>query len=310
MQGDLEVHLLREEEVPRWEDYMKRFHYLSLPLKGLPGELLRYVAILEGTWVALLAWSSAALKCAVRDKFIGWSEDKKLKRLKFVVNNVRFLILPWGRRRENLASRILALNLKRLSRDYGAIYGHPVYLAETFVDLSLYQGTSYRASNWIYLGKTKGYSKNGRQYYQNGKPKGVFIYPLMRDAEKILNADFLPEGGDSMNPGEVLFFNELPVEDLVEVIRKVTDPRDRRGIRYSIASLLGLAICAFLCGAKSFRAIGEWVQNLEKKVLKRFGIPGNRCPEESTLRRAIQRIEVEEFDRLLSEWLLSRGIRQ
>jgi len=126
----------------------------SLPRKSLPGELLRYVTILNGRWTALIAWSSAALRCARRDRFIGWSNEKRIKRLKYITNNVRFLILPWVKVK-NLASRILSLNLKRLSRDYEIIYGHPVYLAETFVDLSVYRGSCYRAANWIYLGQTK-----------------------------------------------------------------------------------------------------------------------------------------------------------
>ena len=147
---------------------------------------------------------------------------------------MRFLIFRWVKVK-NLASRILSLNLKRLSRDYEMIYGHPVYLAETFVDLSVYRGSCYRAANWIYLGQTKGFSKN-------------------------------------------------------------------------VCSLLGLALCARLCGARSFIGIGEWVKGLSKNTLRRFGIRGGNPLDESTIRRAIQRIDVYEFDKLISDWLMSKGI--
>jgi hypothetical protein len=207
----------------------------------------------------------------------------------------------------NLASRVLSLNLRRLSRDYEVIYGHPVYLAETFVDLSLYRGSCYRAANWIYLGQTKGFSKNGRYYYPNGRPKGLFVYPLIKDAERLLGGEFLPEGG-SMKTRDILFMNKLPVEGLMEVIKRVTDPRSRRGRRYQLYSLLGLALCATLCGARSFIGIGEWAKGLSKEALRRFGIRSGNAPDESTIRRAAQRIDVYEFDKVISEWLMSNGI--
>jgi len=306
VKGELEVRLIREDEITLWESYMREYHPLSLPRKSLPGELLRYVAILNGRWVALIAWSSSALRCAPRDRFIGWSDALRIKRLKYITNNVRFLILPWVRVR-NLASRILSLNLRRLSRDYEVIYGHPVYLAETFVDLSLYRGSCYRAANWIYLGQTKGFSKNGRYYYPNGRPKGLFIYPLIKDAERLLGGEFLPEGG-TMKTRDILFMNKLPVEGLMEVIKRVTDPRSRRGRRYQLYSLLGIALCATLCGARSFIGIGEWAKGLSKEALRRFGIRSGNAPDESTIRRAAQRIDVYEFDKVISGWLMSNGI--
>jgi len=307
VKGNLELRLIREDEIGLWESYMREFHPLSLPeKKSLPGELLRYVAILDGRWAALIAWSSAALKCAPRERFIGWSEEKRIKRLKYITNNVRFLILPWVRVK-NFASRVLSLNLRRLSRDYEVIYGHPVYLAETFVDLSLYRGSCYKAANFIFLGETKGFSKNGRYYYPNGRPKGVFVYPLTKGAERLLGGEFFSEGG-AMDSSTILRMNEFPVEGLVEVVKKVTDPRSRRGRRYPLYSLLGLALCATLCGARSFIGIGDWVKGLSEETLRRFGIRRGAAPDESTIRRAIQRVDVREFDNFISDWLMSKGI--
>lgn len=266
---------------------MREYHYLGL--STLPGESLRYIARSGSELLALIGWSSAALKCAVRDVYIGWDSKTKLKRLIYCTNNVRFLIFPSSVR--NLASRILSLNMQRLSRDYEAIYGHPVFLAETFVDFSRYRGTCYRAANFIFLGRTKGYSKNGRYYYENGNPKGVFVYPLSTHALTLLTTDFLPAGGVPMSEKSRLALTLMPVEALKEKIGELIDPRKRRGIRYSLVSILSLSVAAVISGARSYIAIAEWASYLSRETLLRFGIrrrareradlqahaPDNRC---------------------------------
>ena len=105
-----------------------------------------------------------------------------------VVNNVRFLILSWIQI-EHLASKILAMSLKRLSGDWQEAFGHPVYLAETFVDTSRYQGTCYRASNWKHVGQTKGSAKKGNNYLYHGQTKAIYLYPLHRDFRRQLCYD-------------------------------------------------------------------------------------------------------------------------
>jgi len=130
----------------RWDYLVHHYHYLGLP--KLVGEHLKYEVSINGQIVACLGWASAAWKIRDRDVFIGWDEQTKRKNLHLVVNNVRFLILPWIQI-EHLASKVLAMSLKRLSGDWQEAFGHPVYLAETFVDTSRYQGTCYRASNWL-----------------------------------------------------------------------------------------------------------------------------------------------------------------
>ena len=107
---------------------MREHHYLGF--ERIVGKALHYVACFEEQWVALLGWGSAALKCSARDRFIGWDKPLQFKRLHLIANNVRFLILP-GWNIPNLASRLLALNVKRLSLDWLCFHGHPVLLAET-----------------------------------------------------------------------------------------------------------------------------------------------------------------------------------
>lgn len=120
-----------------------------------------------------------------QDMFIGWDEQRKRKHLHLVVNNVRFLILPWVHV-EHLASKILAMGLKHVSGAWQQVYGHPVYLAETFVDTSRYAGTCYRASNRRYVGQTKGSAKRGNSFLYHGRPKAIYLYPLHRDFRRML----------------------------------------------------------------------------------------------------------------------------
>ncbi len=126
----------------------------------------------------------------MRERFTCWDERTKLKRLYLLSNNVRFLILPWVRWK-NLAGKVLSLNLKRLSDDFQQVYGHPVYLVETFVD-ARFSGTCYRAANWQHVGLTRGWSKSGARYYRNGRPKAVYLYPLSKKAKEILRGDLIP----------------------------------------------------------------------------------------------------------------------
>jgi len=175
---------------------MGKHHYLGF--HSLTGKTLKYVALLEGQWVALIGWGSAALKSRHREKWVGWSQEQKTQRLKFIANNQRFLILP-GIQIENLASKVLALNMKRLPADWLATHGHTVLIAETFVDHSRFTGTCYRAAGWVPLGKTSGYGRKAGVYYYHGETKTIFTKPLHKDVQKILSASFLPpeyEGGE------------------------------------------------------------------------------------------------------------------
>ncbi len=140
------------QEHRRWDQLVATHHYLSF--QGLFGKGLRHVATLGSTWIALLGWQAGALKLTARDRWIGWSQEQKLRRLHLVTQNSRFVILP-GFHVPNLASRVLGLSLRRLSEDMLAAHGHPVLVAETFVDPARFAGTCYRAANWRHHGQRK-----------------------------------------------------------------------------------------------------------------------------------------------------------
>lgn len=184
--GDLKKLVVRPispDERLHWRYLMEHHHYLGD--RVIVGEHLLYVALLEEEIVGCVGWGAAALRVPVRDEFIGWDFDTKSHRLQFIANNVRFLILPHVRIK-NLASRILSLNLKRLSRDWEHRYKHPLHMVETFVDVERFRGTIYSASNWKKLGLTAGRSKKGNEYKKHGQKKAVFVFPLHKRAHLLL----------------------------------------------------------------------------------------------------------------------------
>jgi hypothetical protein len=176
-EGPLTLRPIAQEERIGFRLHMQRYHYLGYE-KPI-GESLGYAALLGNELVALLDWGAPALYNTPRDRWLEWDAKTKAQRLFWVVNNRRFLVLPWIRQ-PHLASRVLAANLRRLSRDWEEIYGHAALLAETFVDLARFHGTCYRASNWLYLGQTRGFSRTRDGFVANQRPKGVFVYELER----------------------------------------------------------------------------------------------------------------------------------
>ena len=179
----IEVRPISPEEKTRWDELMKAHHYLGF--RNLIGEGIRYVAVYRGYWLALLGWAAAALCCGPRDKWIGWSSKFREQRLFLVANNVRFLILP-SVRIPNLASKILSLNVKRLSKDWQERFNHPIVLAETFVDPRYFIGTCYQAAGWTCLGETKGFAKSAKKYIQHNQPKKIWIKPIHKSVSNLL----------------------------------------------------------------------------------------------------------------------------
>ena len=150
------------------------------------GEHLKYIAFSNDRPIACLAWSSAPWYIGARDRFIGWSSETRQKNLYLIINNTRFLVLPWVEV-PHLASHLLALNRRRLTEDWGLVYNHPVYLLETFVDTERFQGTCYKADNWIYVGKTTGRGKLSKSRKPTVSKKAVYVYPLTKNFRDRLN---------------------------------------------------------------------------------------------------------------------------
>lgn len=149
------------------------------------GEKLKYIAFYDDRPIACIGWTSAVRHIGCRDRFIGWSPEVRKKNLHLIAYNTRFLILPWVHTK-NLCSHLLSLSASILPRDWQKFYNHPIYFLETFVDIEKFKGICYKASNWIYLGKTTGRGKNDQTHKQNRSIKAVFGYPLCKNFRGIL----------------------------------------------------------------------------------------------------------------------------
>jgi hypothetical protein len=173
---DLQLRLVGTPTDSRlWNQYIHRYHYLGF--KTLPGAQLRYWVTAGDRLVALLGFGAAAWQCAPRDQFIGWTHQQRQKNLHLVVNNARFLILPWIRS-DNLASKVLGLASRQLPEDWQHRYGFRPLLLETFVEKDRFTGTCYRAANWRHVGQTTGRGKLGPSGKQSVPIKDVWLYPL------------------------------------------------------------------------------------------------------------------------------------
>lgn len=165
---------------------VSRYHYLGYG--QIVGPHLKYLAYIQKRPIACLSWGAAAWKVSCRDQFIGWSACIRSKNLFLIVNNVRFLILPWIRI-PGLASHLLSRNIKALVSDWYRRYQYAPVLLETFVDRERFSGTSYRAANWRAVGRTQGRGKNDRDHQRVLSVKEVFLYPLNKAFREILNED-------------------------------------------------------------------------------------------------------------------------
>ncbi len=166
-----------------WNELVARYHYLGYT--PIPGAQIRYL-VFTGcrTLLAAIGFGASAWKVAPRDKFIGWTSEERRNNLHLIVNNARFLILPWVTS-HNLASRILAGVSKQMSYNWQERYGYTPVLLETFVERQRFQGTCYRAANWICVGQTKGRGKLDREHQCSFPVKDVFLYPLQKDFRQI-----------------------------------------------------------------------------------------------------------------------------
>jgi len=175
-----------------WNELIERYHYLGY--KPLPGAQMRYFVLSGSRLLAALGFGASAWKVAPRDRFIGWSPEARTQNLHLVVNNARFLILPWVNSR-NLASRILSAVAKRLPLDWEKRYGYEPVLLETYVHQDRFRGTCYRASNWVHVGDTQGRGKLDRHHRHSLPVKAVLLYPLRRDFRRRLCLPSTPQEG-------------------------------------------------------------------------------------------------------------------
>jgi len=163
---------------------IQQYHYLGYTQPV--GEHLEYLAMSKGQPVACLGWCSAPRHLGCRDRYLGWTPEQRIKNLSRVVINTRFLILPWVSV-PHLASHLLGLNARRISRDWENLYHHEVVWLETFVDPERgFEGTCYKAANWVSLGQSTGRGKDDHTHKANRSLKLVLGYPLRKGFRQVL----------------------------------------------------------------------------------------------------------------------------
>ncbi|HYN63343.1 MAG TPA: Druantia anti-phage system protein DruA, partial [Candidatus Limnocylindrales bacterium] len=174
----------RTPEETMFNSLLQQHHYLgySQPV----GEHLKYLVYAAGRPIACMAWSSAPRHLGSRDRFIGWGPQARLRNIRLLAYNTRFLILPWVRV-AHLASHILGRMARMLSSDWQRLYGHPIYFVETFIDPQRFRGTCYRAANWTLLGLTTGRGKDAPTRAANRSIKQVLGYALVKDFRQRLS---------------------------------------------------------------------------------------------------------------------------
>jgi hypothetical protein len=313
---DVQIRLLAPGDVPgreRFRGLMEQHHYLESDT--LVGEQLRYVAEVDGRWVALLSWSAAANHLKDREEWLGWNISQRRRRLALVANNSRYLILP-GPDCPNLASRVLALCCDRLSDDWQQAYGHPVLVAESFVDSQLFRGTCYKAQGWSLLGETKGSGRSRQDYYTaHGRPKQLWVRELRPQARAVLRAAQLPADlqhvEDAVIPRCYATVGDL--RKLMVLCRQIPDWRAKKGRDYPLPCLLAIMVMATLSGiVRGQRDLAAFAAKLTPFQLRALGSYRKRgggwdYPKETTFQRVLAKLDAEAFERILIEWEIQRA---
>jgi hypothetical protein len=192
---DVEINIVKGLKQSRlWNSYIDKYHYLGFAL--IPGAQLRYLVKANEQIVALLSFGASAWKVMPRDTYIGWTKEQREKNLHLIINNSRFLILPWITKK-NLASKVLSLISKRISDDWYKTYSYRPVLLETFVEDQRFLGTCYKASNWQCLGKTQGRGKLDTHKKKEKPIKTIWVLPIDKKFRKKLTDEKI--GNQSVN---------------------------------------------------------------------------------------------------------------
>lgn len=304
------VRLVADVEVGQFNYYLERAHYLES--SRLAGQSLRYVAEVDGQWVALLTFSAAALHLKGREQWIGWSPRQRARRLGLVVNNSRFLVLPERQRYPNLASRVLGLVLRRLSADWQERWGHPVLVVESFVDESRYRGTCYRACGFQAVGATEGFGRASRDFYEeHGQPKQLYLRELRAGACRRLRQARWPEelaAYEAEVPGPCPL-RAPALENLLARLGVLRDSRYGHGLRHKQRFVLASAAVCTLMGACGYRAFENTSKTFTQRQLRALGCTPDEedgryyPPSDSTFQRVFSKVDAVAVARMIGEWL-------
>ena len=290
------------------ETLLSRHHPLGT--KKAVWRRLCYSVSYRGEWIAILLFDSAVKRNKHREKRIGWSDGQRGSRLAHIANNSRFLLLPGYQGYKNLASKILSLVTDRISGDWMRRYGIALLAVETYVDPEHNDnsGSCYSAAGWENLGYSTGHQAQGQERTHS---KWYFLKALHKDSFAALASEIphaLLTGVKSVsgesNNNYVLDASKFNIKALQLDLLQIKDPRGKQGRRYRFVPLLSLCVGAVISGYTQYRQIADWISKLPAPERVKFGLPGDRVPDETTIGNFLSKIDPVQLQTVLSNWLL------
>src|SRR5271157_4496586 len=292
------------DDKARLQRLLRQHHYLG-GVRPVGEQLFYAVTDGDGEWLGVLVFCAASRRLRGRDRWIGWSEEQRRRRLPLVVNNCRFLLLP-DKTFPNLGSRSLRLVSDRLSADWQQRYGHPVLVVETFVDPEQFCGTVYTANGWQELGQTDGSGRHQRDYYvRHDKPKGLFVRELCRNARRTLQAEHLKPALAVVEAkaGPKSRHRVKEIHSIVDYLRQAREYR-KRVESYPLWSLLAIYFLAVLCGApRGSKDLAKFARKLSQAQRRALGIRPRHgrypAPSQPTFWRLLQEVSGAKLEQIL-----------
>ncbi len=309
--GDLTVRPVSRAEVPRFDQLLGEHHWLGARLFG---SVVRHVAVLDGSWVALVGYGSAALRCTARDTVIGWSDADRLDRLPMLAGNQRFCVLPGGR--PNLASAVLARSLARLPGDYLELRNQIVLAVETFTDPARHTGACYAAAAFACAGSTSGYARGagGRGYVPHGRVKRCWLREVHPGGLAALGAPAPSVLFGWPAPAAWLDLTAAQVAALrAHLGASLSDPRHARGIRHDHAATAAIAAAALLAGHTRPASMADYAAGFGQQALAVFGARrsprsgGYLAPSQSSFRRFLHGLPPGALGAAIASWLAGQA---
>jgi hypothetical protein len=308
----LEVSVVSDAQEKAWFDQRLADHHYLGAGKSV-GDYMRQVVRREGDVVGLLVWGPACYALKDRDLWLGWSADRRIERLKLIVQNRRFLILKAKGQEPNLASQVMGAALRALPHQWQERFGYKPLLAESFTDPESYVGTCYKASNWKAVGASAGYSRHRADFYiPNERPKKLWLKELCPEAKRKLvgvELDADCRGGCGAAPTGVLPVSQAAFLSLREAFTRAPDPRSKN-TRYRTGTVLSLVAMALLSGRREIAEIARFATRLSHPQRRLLGLPRKKTtkafyqvPGYSVFYQVLNRMDPESFAQTLTGWL-------
>jgi hypothetical protein len=298
-------------EEAQWDELMEDVHPLGNA--QFAGHRIKYVAEMRGQAVALVCFSGCAYHLADRDRYIGWTTEQAMQRRQFVVQNSRFLILS-KKKKKNLASRVLSVCSRRIERDWMSRFGYRPLMVESFVDPVHFSGTCYKAAGWEQVGFTRGFRRDGREFYcRDSHPKQIWLKALHTQARQWLRAEQMPDpwqGWEAALPGKrvAVRLGTDRMHSLFTLLQGIADFRRTNGRQYPMGCCLSVVVCAFLAGCKTIEECAEFADGLTQPQLAALRSWRNpktgryEAPKATTLWRVVSGVDAQRFEEAISIW--------